>query len=117
MRLRSERERSNAFTESQRVIIWLKECSDRIVRVKFQHQGRFDYPSFGLGKAGNWTGPILSESGNVTGFIYRNRILLEPILPKIPKDSARSLSYQIGIGLDRIGTGSYRIIVYMYFFN
>ncbi|KAG5584722.1 hypothetical protein H5410_045156 [Solanum commersonii] len=58
------------------------------------------------------TGPVLSEPVLVTGFRYRNWVLPEPVLPKISKGSVRSLSYWIGIGLDRTGTGSYRIIVY-----
>ncbi|KAG5568627.1 hypothetical protein H5410_064357 [Solanum commersonii] len=48
---------------------------------------------------------------NRTGFIGtgpRYRISL----PEISKGSVQSLSYRIGIGLDRTGTGSYRIIVY-----
>ncbi|KAG5605094.1 hypothetical protein H5410_026586 [Solanum commersonii] len=39
-------------------------------------------------------------------------ILPEPVLSEISKCFVRSLSYRIGTGLDRIGTGSYRIIVY-----
>ncbi|KAG5616256.1 hypothetical protein H5410_016080 [Solanum commersonii] len=58
------------------------------------------------------TGSVLSEPVLVTGFLYRNRVLLEPVLPEISKGSVRSLSYQIGTGLDRTGIGSYRIIVY-----
>ncbi|KAG5605220.1 hypothetical protein H5410_026712 [Solanum commersonii] len=54
------------------------------------------------------TGSVL-----VTGFIYRNRVLPEPILPEINKGSTRSLSYRIGADLDRTGTGSYRIIGYL----
>uniref|UniRef100_M1DI01 Uncharacterized protein n=1 Tax=Solanum tuberosum TaxID=4113 RepID=M1DI01_SOLTU len=58
------------------------------------------------------TGPVLPESVLVTRFPYRNRILPEPVLPEISKGSVRSLSYRIGTGLDRTGTGSYRIILY-----
>ncbi|KAG5614110.1 hypothetical protein H5410_013934 [Solanum commersonii] len=66
------------------------------------------------------TGPILSESvpklGHVTEFIYWNQILPKSVLPKIPKGSTRSVSYRIGTGLDQTEIGSYRIIVYWYFF-
>uniref|UniRef100_M0ZPF7 Uncharacterized protein n=1 Tax=Solanum tuberosum TaxID=4113 RepID=M0ZPF7_SOLTU len=51
-------------------------------------------------------------TGTEIGFRYRNRVLPEPVLPEISKGSVRSLSYRIGTGLDRTGTGSYRIIVY-----
>ncbi|KAG5583968.1 hypothetical protein H5410_044402 [Solanum commersonii] len=50
--------------------------------------------------------------GTGTGPRYRNQVLPKPVLPEISKGSVRSLSYQIGTGLDRTGTGSYRIIVY-----
>ncbi|KAG5595323.1 hypothetical protein H5410_036555 [Solanum commersonii] len=62
------------------------------------------------------TGPVLPEpipeSVLVTVFSYRNRVLPELVLPEISKCSVRSLSYRIGTGLDRTGTGSYKIIVY-----
>ncbi|KAG5606407.1 hypothetical protein H5410_027899 [Solanum commersonii] len=62
-------------------------------------------------KAGNWTGP------NQQDRFYRNQSSLPDLvtgigLPEIFKCSVRSLSYWIGTGLDRTGTGSYRIIVY-----
>ncbi|KAG5586859.1 hypothetical protein H5410_047293 [Solanum commersonii] len=47
-----------------------------------------------------------TKTGTGTGPRYRI------YLPEITKGSARSLSYRIGTGLDRTGTGSYRIIVY-----
>ncbi|KAH0765166.1 hypothetical protein KY285_001037 [Solanum tuberosum] len=59
---------------------------------------------------------VVHDRINRTGFTEigpRYRIYLpEPILPEIPKGSARSLSYRIGTDLDRTGTGSYQIIVY-----
>ncbi|KAG5617814.1 hypothetical protein H5410_017638 [Solanum commersonii] len=66
------------------------------------------YILWDVGKAGNWTwtgstGPILPESIPEPGLTRT---------PKIPKSSARSIRYRVGTDLDRIGTGSYRIIVY-----
>ncbi|KAG5588142.1 hypothetical protein H5410_048576 [Solanum commersonii] len=61
---------------------------------------------------GKGLGLALPESVLVTEFSYRNRVLLESVLSEISKCSVRSLSYRIGTGLDRIGTGSYRIIAY-----
>ncbi|KAG5578734.1 hypothetical protein H5410_049361 [Solanum commersonii] len=53
---------------------------------------------------------------NRTGFTGtgpRYRISLpEPVLPEISNGFVRSLSYRTGTGLDRTGTGSYRIIMY-----
>ncbi|KAG5577948.1 hypothetical protein H5410_058082 [Solanum commersonii] len=45
-----------------------------------------------------------------TGIGPRYRVLPEPVLPETSNGSVRSLSYRIGTGLDRIETGSYRII-------
>uniref|UniRef100_M1DTR9 Uncharacterized protein n=1 Tax=Solanum tuberosum TaxID=4113 RepID=M1DTR9_SOLTU len=65
----------------------------------------------GRGRTGS-TGPVLPEPVLVIGFSYRNRVLPEPVLPEISNGFVQSLSYRIGTGLDRTGTGSYRIIVY-----
>ncbi|KAG5614097.1 hypothetical protein H5410_013921 [Solanum commersonii] len=62
-------------------------------------------------KTGSTT-PVLPKPVLVTGFRYRNRVLPEPVLPEILKGSVWSLSYRIGTGLDRTGTGSYQLIVY-----
>ncbi|WMV19852.1 hypothetical protein MTR67_013237 [Solanum verrucosum] len=58
-------------------------------------------PDVSITKAGKRTGPDQPEP-----------VLPEPVLPEFSKGSVQSLSYRIGTGLDRTGTGSYRIILY-----
>ncbi|KAG5632474.1 hypothetical protein H5410_004191 [Solanum commersonii] len=71
---------------------WLANGQDRINRTGFIGIGTGTDPRYRIS---------LPEPG-----------LTEPVLPEISNGSVRSLSYRIGTGLDRTGTGSYRIIMY-----